>query len=264
MTGLEENLKLLALSGSSGVTQWIKANKAHGIVARLIRKGRTFMWSPFKEAKKDGVFIADAGDRLMQSFRAILRLMSTSYDLKKELFECDQKDIFYEYDAQRALFAVFMRKGWSNHVWDPEIVGYSSFRAAVGMAITIHALYIHDSMVCGDFDRAVSQCADAHELLMLHMEKKETMRRRQERESIRQIKSKGGRARHKEKSEDKMRAKEYWERWQRDPVLYRSQREFADDMIEKFGVDAGGTLTSASTITNKWIPEWRGAAGNQA
>jgi hypothetical protein len=58
---------------------------------------------------------------------------------------------------------------------------------------------------------------------------------------------------------DKARAKEYWLRWQKEPGLYKSQREFAEDMIEKFGIDAGGSLTSVDTIKNKWIPEWRAA-----
>ncbi|EMN5130208.1 hypothetical protein RVV79_003324 [Burkholderia contaminans] len=69
---------------------------------------------------------------------------------------------------------------------------------------------------------------------------------------------KGGKARHVKKQKDKEQVREYWERWQREPLLYDSQEQFARDMLEKFGAESGsGTLTSADTIKKKWIPEFK-------
>ena len=59
------------------------------------------------------------------------------------------------------------------------------------------------------------------------------------------------------KQEAKRLVRACWDRWQSTADLYKSQAAFARDMMEKVGVDVGGSLTSIETITKKWIPEFR-------
>jgi len=56
---------------------------------------------------------------------------------------------------------------------------------------------------------------------------------------------------------DKESVYEYWRRWQAQPDLYKNQDAFAQDMLEKFGEESDGTLTSSATIIKKWIPEFK-------
>ncbi|WP_321921674.1 hypothetical protein [Burkholderia sp. BCC1998] len=63
------------------------------------------------------------------------------------------------------------------------------------------------------------------------------------------------------KQSDKKKVREYWDRWQREPNLYKNQDTFARDMLEKFGEEEGrGNLTSTATIIKKWIPQFRADA----
>jgi len=59
------------------------------------------------------------------------------------------------------------------------------------------------------------------------------------------------------KQEAKRLVRACWDQWQSTADLYKSQAAFARDMMEKVGVDVGGSLTSIDTITKKWIPEFR-------
>ncbi|WP_146229991.1 hypothetical protein [Paraburkholderia tropica] len=59
------------------------------------------------------------------------------------------------------------------------------------------------------------------------------------------------------KQADKARVREYWDKWQKNSDLYKNQAEFARDMLEKFGKENNGSLTSTDTIVKKWIPEFR-------
>lgn len=61
------------------------------------------------------------------------------------------------------------------------------------------------------------------------------------------------------KQEAKRFVRECWDRWQSTADLYKSQAAFARDMMEKVGIEVGGSLTSIDTITKKWIPEFRRA-----
>ncbi|MDR5660984.1 hypothetical protein [Burkholderia cenocepacia] len=63
------------------------------------------------------------------------------------------------------------------------------------------------------------------------------------------------------KQADKKKVREYWDRWQVEPNLYKTQESFARDMLEKFGEEGGcGSLTSTATIIKKWIPEFRASS----
>ncbi|WP_208452696.1 hypothetical protein [Burkholderia gladioli] len=59
------------------------------------------------------------------------------------------------------------------------------------------------------------------------------------------------------KQMDKARVYTYWIKWQENPNLYQNQAEFARDMLEKFGKESNGSLTSTDTIVKKWIPVFR-------
>lgn len=78
-------------------------------------------------------------------------------------------------------------------------------------------------------------------------------------EYLRERARKGGYARHRHMQEHKELVHEWWLRWQKEPDLYRNQDEFAAAMLDKYGKEVGGSLTSTATIKNKWIPEFRKA-----
>ncbi|MFL9987137.1 hypothetical protein [Paraburkholderia sediminicola] len=59
------------------------------------------------------------------------------------------------------------------------------------------------------------------------------------------------------KQEAKRFVRECWDQWQSTADLYKSQAAFARDMMDKVGINVGGSLTSIDTITKKWIPEFR-------
>lgn len=70
---------------------------------------------------------------------------------------------------------------------------------------------------------------------------------------------KGANARHKDTSQQVARSivRECWDAWQINPDNYRTQSEFAADMLTKVPVNDRGTPAVAfDTILKKWIPAW--------
>jgi hypothetical protein len=70
---------------------------------------------------------------------------------------------------------------------------------------------------------------------------------------------KGGSARHKDSSQQVARniVRECWDAWQISPENYKTQSEFAFDMLTKVPLnDRGAPAVSFDTILKKWIPAW--------
>ncbi|OQX08688.1 MAG: hypothetical protein BWK73_24670, partial [Thiothrix lacustris] len=59
--------------------------------------------------------------------------------------------------------------------------------------------------------------------------------------------SKGGRSKKKESEEQQ--AREYWERWQATPALYKNKTRYIRDMVEKLEV--------SETTLKGWVREWK-------
>ncbi|WP_426176302.1 hypothetical protein [Massilia sp. TWR1-2-2] len=70
---------------------------------------------------------------------------------------------------------------------------------------------------------------------------------------------KGGVARHHDTPNflAKKFIRECWDEWQSNPMLYRTQTDFATDMMSKVPTDhSGKPVVSFDTIVKKWVPMW--------
>ncbi|HDR9236404.1 hypothetical protein [Burkholderia vietnamiensis] len=184
MFSIEDELHQIFRPGARESKRPKLSSEIHPVVRNMFKRGFHFAREPFELAKRKGIPCSSISTQVIECAVAMNRLLSTSYDLKYPVFDSPECDLFKTCGVSKAMFSVFMRKGWSTYVWRPELVEFSSFRACIGMAMMIYGLYIQRSMREGSIDLALSQCADAYGLLLLHLEKKTTVKYRQAKEAL--------------------------------------------------------------------------------
>ncbi|WNC88819.1 hypothetical protein RI103_14035 [Paraburkholderia sp. FT54] len=182
MFPFEEEISALGFGGKNYVRDWVRTNRPHPNVATFMRRGSAFARAPYSEKmlrSKTREAPFRRATELKAATRSLWHLLTRSHIAKLDLFSADFVDVFVTGDVTKACNAVFQKKGWSSHVWAPEFVERSSFRAAIGMALIIYAFYLHRAYKAGDIDAVITQCADAANLLVLDLEKKSSVKYRQ-------------------------------------------------------------------------------------
>lgn len=254
MTDLANDLNSFERFAAVDIRAWRKHNNSHEVVMQLVRKGAFFAKQgfPSRGYSKEN----SRSKTIKAAITSLVALLNCSYEPKKNIGQCEVMDVFHTGMASKALSSLFFRKGWSSHVWPEHLVEYSSFRSAIGMAMVVYAVYIKDAMARSDYERAMTQCADAFGLLVMDSEKKLSIKNKANRTKISEMPAQilsinGKKAVEKKLQNDPKQAekafvKDCWLEWQRNADRYNGKAAFARDMLSK----------CENLISQKKIEDW--------
>ncbi|MFM0136829.1 hypothetical protein [Caballeronia grimmiae] len=232
------------------VKSWIKHNHPHPVVAKLLRRGSFFARTPFQEAKHKGVQRFSVETELEKAAKSLWALVTRSHDIRDNFFEAAFDDVFHSGQAGKALNSVFMRKGWSKNVWSEELVEYSSFRAAIGTAMLIYAIYLHNTIVSGDLSLAIIQSDAAAGLHYLDLEKTTSVKYKRTRQELHNAPKRLGSLGGKVANASYRAGKDRVFKWLDDNLQnYKGRLDDAADEIEKLRIVSLDWRTIRSYIT---------------
>lgn len=257
MCPIEQDISAPKFGRRDYVMRWIRDNAVHPAIAGIMRRGAHFARLPFTQPGGRGLNNFHLTTELSKSTLALWNLLTRSHDSNTELFASEFEDVFASGSASLACRAVFMRRGWSSHVWAPQFVEASSFRAGIGICMMVYAIYLQRAYKAGHIDSVLAQTADVANLLLIDTEKKSANARKLRKQDLSKQNSERAKARHAKdprQRHDKPLVRECWDDWQarkaRGEKPCKSKAAFARDMLTKCSY-----LESEDTI-KEWMREW--------